>query len=88
MEGNTNYPFFLKQTREYNKTALLNACIDMVKMFENKGFKISIDDFGNGYWLDFCIVTSWSGKVEKCKSFTKRRNHLYDTDNGIWEEEE
>lgn len=82
--GSTSYSIYLKQTRAFAKELLLEKCIELVKDFEDNGFKVSIDDSGNGYYIDFIITFSWDGIVHKkgsCSLYS--REHLYDTDKGI-----
>ena len=82
--GSTSYSIYLKQTRDFAKELLLEKCIELVKDFEDNGYKVSIDDSGNGYYINFIITFSWDGVIRKkynrhfgaCK-------HLYDTENGI-----
>ena len=78
--GSTYYSIYLKQTRSFAKELLLNECIKLVKTFEDNGYKVSIDDNGNGYYINFIITFSWDDNV-RCREYHKR--HLYDTDNGI-----
>jgi predicted hydrocarbon binding protein len=83
-QGSTYYNIYLKKGRAFIKEALLDECIKMVKEFEEKGYKISIDDSGNGYYIDFIITTSWDGVVKKHSSYKSLSTckHLYDTENG------
>lgn len=86
--GSTYYSIYLKQARSFVREVLLEECIKLAKDFEDNGYKVSIDDSGNGYYIDFIMTFSWDGSV-KCKesnSFGTKR-HLYDTDNGIVNEE-
>lgn len=82
--GSTTYAIYLKQTREFAKELLLEKCIELVKDFEENGYKVSIDDSGNGYYISFIITFSWDGFVRKKydKHFGVYK-HLYDTENGI-----
>lgn len=82
--GSTTYAIYLKQTREFAKELLLEKCIELVKDFEENGYKVSIDDSGNGYYIDFIITFSWDGLIRKKhdKHFGVYK-HLYDTENGI-----
>lgn len=82
--GSTTYAIYLKQTRKFAKELLLEKCIELVKDFEDSGYKVSIDDSGNGYYINFIITFSWDGVVRKKndKHFDIY-THLYDTENGI-----
>lgn len=83
-KGSTYYSIYLKQTLGFAKELLLKECIKLVKDFEENGYKISIDDSGNGYYINFIITFSWDGIVHKkgsCSLYS--REHLYDTDKGI-----
>lgn len=82
--GATYYSIYLKQERAFVKDLLLEECIKLAKDFEDNGYKVSIDDSGNGYYIDFIMTFSWDGNV-KCKesnSFGIKR-HLYDTERGV-----
>lgn len=82
--GSTYYSIYLKQTRDFAKKLLLEKCIELVKDFENNGFKVSIDNSGNGYYINFIITFSWDGIIRK--KYDKHfgtYEHLYDTENGI-----
>lgn len=86
--GSTYYSIYLKQALSFVREVLLEECIKLAKEFEDNGYKVSIDDSGNGYYIDFIMTFSWDGNV-KCKesnSFGMKR-HLYDTDNGVVNEE-
>lgn len=82
--GSTTYAIYLKQTREFAKELLLEKCIELAKDFEDNGYKVSIDDSGNGYYINFIITFSWDGTIRK--KYDKHfgaYNHLYDTEGGI-----
>lgn len=82
--GSTSYSIYLKQTREFAKELLLEKCIELAKDFEDNGYKVSIDDSGNGYYIDFIITFSWDGLLHK--KYDKHfgvYDHLYDTENGV-----
>ena len=82
--GATNYSIYLKKERAFVKDLLLEECIKLAKEFEENGYKISIDDIGNGYYIDFIMTVSWNGNVKTREKATFHNNrHLYDTDNGV-----
>ena len=83
-KGATYYSIYLKKGLSYTKDLLLEECIKLAKEFENNGYKVSIEDSGNGYYVDFIIRFSWNDKVVKFdgKSFS-HNELLYTTDNGI-----
>lgn len=86
--GSTYYSIYLKQARSFVREVLLEECIKLAKDFEDNGYKVSIDDSGNGYYIDFIMTFSWDGNVKRkeSNSFGTKR-HLYDTDNGVINEE-
>lgn len=98
--GATYYSIYLRQERAFVKDLLLEECIKLTKEFEDNGYKISIDDSGNGYYINFIMTVSWDGSVKTRETTTFHNNrHLYDTDKGIikvgylkdedeWDEEE
>ena len=87
-EGGTYYSIYLKQTYGFVKELLLKKCIELVKEFEENDYKISIDDSGNGYYVNFIITFSWNGAVQGRSRKTFGGNqHLYDTDNGVINED-
>ena len=82
--GSTYYSIYLKQARSFVREVLLEECIKLAKEFEDNGYKVSIDDSGNGYYINLIMTFSWDGNV-KCKesnSFGMKR-HLYDTERGV-----
>lgn len=82
--GSTYYSIYLKQTLNFAKELLLEKCIELAKDFEDNGYKVSIDDSGNGFYINFIITFSWDGVIRK--KYDKHfgtYEHLYDTDNGI-----
>lgn len=78
-KGSTYYPIYLKQEHSFVKDLLLEECIKLSREFEEYGYKVSIDDYGNGYYVNFIITVSWDGKV---KAHETGDGHLYDTDIG------
>lgn len=83
-KGSTYYTIYLKKGFSFTKDLLLNECIKMVKDFEDAGYKITIEDSGNGYYVDFEITISWDGKSKKGKNYLlSKPTFLYDTDFGI-----
>ena len=83
-KGATYYSIYLKKGLFYIKDLLLEECIKIAKEFENNGYKVSIEDSGNGYYVDFIMRFSWNDKVVKFdgKSFGHNKL-LYTTDNEI-----
>ena len=82
--GSTYYSIYLEQTRNFVKELLLEKCIELIKEFEDNGFKVSIDDSGNGCYIHFIITFSWDEIIRK--KYDKHFGafgHLYDTENGI-----
>lgn len=86
-KGSTYYSIYLHQTLGFAKELLLNKCIELIKEFENNGYQISIDDSGNGYYINFIITFSWDGNIHKHKDkHFDIYEHLYDTERGIIQE--
>ena len=83
-KGATYYSMYLKKGLSYTKDLLLEECIKIVKEFENNGYKVSIEDNGNGYYVDFIMHFSWNDKVVELNSRSfGHKELLYTTDNGI-----
>lgn len=83
-KGATYYSIHLKKECAFVKDLLLEECIKLSKEFEENGYKVSIDDSGNGYYIDFIMTVSWNGKVKtREKTAFHKNQHLYDTDNGV-----
>ena len=83
-KGATYYSIYLKKGLSYTKDLLLEECIKLAKEFENNGYKVSIEDSGNGYYVDFIMRFSWNDKVVKFDGKSFGHNELlYTTDNGI-----
>ena len=83
-KGATYYSIYLKKGLSYTKDLLLKECIKIAKEFENNGYKVSIEDNGNGYYVDFIMRFSWNDKVVKFDGKSFGHNELlYTTDNGI-----
>ena len=86
-KGATYYTIRLEQGLSYVKDLLLEECLKIAKEFENNGYKVSIDDYGNGYYINFRMTFSWNGKV--CPLSSKLQCYcLYNTDKGIIKEHE
>ena len=83
-EGATCYSIYLNKGLSFIKDLLLEECIKIAKEFEDNGYKVSIEDNGNGYYVDFIMRFSWNDKVVKFdgKSFS-HNELLYTTDNEI-----
>ena len=83
-KGETYYSIYLKKGLFYTKDLLLEECIKIAKEFENNGYKVSIEDSGNGYYVDFIMRFSWSDKVVEFDSRNfDYKELLYTTDSGI-----
>ena len=82
--GATYYSIYLNRGLSFIKDLLLEECIKIAKEFENNGYKVSIEDNGNGYYVDFIMRFSWNDKVVKFdgRNFDYKEL-LYTTDNGI-----
>lgn len=92
--GADRYTIYLKKGRSFVKDLLLDACVELAKEFEDKNYKVMIKDDGNGYYVDFIMIFSWSGKgfslvKERAKILYTTDNGFfkYTTDNGIFKEE-
>ena len=83
-KGATYYSIYLNKGLSFIKDLLLEECIKIAKEFEDNGYKVSIEDNGNGYYVDFIMRFSWNDKVVKFdgKSFS-HNELLYTTDNEI-----
>ena len=80
--GSTYYSIYLNQTRAFAKELLLEKCIELAEEFEENGYMVSIDDSGNGYYINFIITFSWDGIVhKKYDKHFDASEHLYDTKN-------
>ncbi|MCM1232307.1 MAG: hypothetical protein NC489_19465 [Ruminococcus flavefaciens] len=83
-KGNTWYSIYLKETYKYTEDLLFKECIKLVKEFENKRYKVSIDNAGNDIKINYILTFSWDGNVVAREGIRLGKNyHLYDTDNGI-----
>lgn len=83
-KGATYYSIYLKKGLSYTKNLLLEECIKLVKEFENNGYKVSIEDSGNGYYANFVMRFSWDDKIVKFNDRSFGHNELlYITDNGV-----
>lgn len=76
-KGATYYSIYLNETHAFVKDLLLEECIKLSHEFEENGYKVSIDDSGNGYYVNFILTVSWDGKVKARETGDR---HLYDTD--------
>ena len=83
-KGATSYTIYLKKGLLVIKSLLLKECIKLVKEFENNGYKVSIEDNGDGsYYINFIMRFSWNGEF---KNNTKSFGHteiLYTTNNVV-----
>lgn len=83
-KGATYYSIYLKKGLSYTKDLLLEECIKIAKEFENNGYKVSIEDSGNGYYANFVMRFSWDDKIVKFNDRSFGHNELlYTTDNGV-----
>ena len=83
-KGATYYSIYLKEGLSYTKDLLLEECIKLAKEFENNGYKVSIEDSGNGYYVNFVMRFSWNDKIVKFNDRSFGHNELlYITDNGV-----
>ena len=83
-KGATYYSIYLKKGLFYTKDLLLEECIKIAKEFENNGYKVSIEDSGNGYYANFVMRFSWDDKIVKFNDRSFGHNELlYTTDNGV-----
>ena len=83
-KGATYYSIYLKKGLSFIKDLLLEECIKIAKEFEDNGYKVSIEDNGNGYYVDFIMRFSWNDKVVEFDGKSFGHNELlYTTDNGI-----
>lgn len=78
LKGATYYEIYLKHGIFFVKDKLLEECIKLAKEFEDNGYKVSIEDDGNGYYVNFIMRFTWHGEVVRCRDV----EILYDTDNG------
>ena len=83
-KGATYYSCYLKKGLSFIGDLLLEECIKLAKEFESKGYKVSIEDNGNGYYVDYIMRFSWNGKLVKFDGGSFGHNKLlYTTDNGM-----
>ena len=83
-KGATYYSIYLKRGLSFTKTLLLGECIKLVKEFEDNGYKISIEDTGNGYYVDFAMRFSWNDRLVEFNDRSFGYNELlYTTDDGL-----
>lgn len=83
-KGATDYSIYLKRGLSFTKALLLEECIKIAKEFEDNGYKVSIEDSGNGYYVEFIMRFSWNNKVVKFNGESFGHNKLlYTTDNGL-----
>lgn len=82
MKGSTYYVIHLNKVRSFVEEMLKERCIELAHKFEANGYKVAIDDTGNGYWLNYNITLSWSGSVRHYDGYIHRPDFVYDTDQG------
>lgn len=78
-KGSTYYTINLKKSINFIKEELLKECMNLAKIFEDSGYLVSIDDDGNGYYIDFMISLSWNGELYIPRGYISKLNHLYET---------
>ena len=80
-KGATYYSIYLKKGLYFVKDLLLEECIKVAKEFEDNGYKVSIEDSGNGYYANFVMRLSWDDKIVKFNDRSFGHNELlYVTD--------
>lgn len=83
-KGATYYSIYLKKGLYFVKDLLLEECIKVAKEFEEKGYKVYIEDSGNGYYANFVMRFSWDDKIVKFNDRSFGHNELlYITDDGV-----
>ena len=83
-KGATYYSIYLKKGLSFTKDLLLEECIKLVKEFEDNGYKVSIEDSGNGYYADFIMRFSWNDRLIEFNGRSFGHNKLlYTTDDGL-----
>ena len=83
-KGATYYSIYLNKGLSFIKDLLLEECIKIAKEFEDNGYKVSIEDNGNGYYVDFIMRFSWNDKVVEFDGRSFGHNELlYTTDKEI-----
>jgi len=84
-KGDTCYSIYLKGTYKYVEDLLFEKCLKLIKDFEDKGYKVSIDDCGDNKCISYVLTFSWDGNLvtRKGRGHYDVNYHLYDTDNGI-----
>lgn len=80
-KGSTYYVMYLNKGTRFIKAALFAEVLKLVREFEKEGYKVSIEDDGNEYFVEYIITFSWNGLVLDCSGRSlDNRTHLYDTD--------
>ena len=82
-EGATCYSIYLNKGLSFIKDLLLEECIKIAKEFEDNGYKVSIENNGNGCYVYFIMWFSWNDKVVEFDGRSGHKKLLYTTDNGI-----
>lgn len=83
-KGATYYSIYLKRGLCFIKDLLLAECVALVKEFEDNGYKVTIEDDGNDYYLDLIITFSWNEReVDCCGDAIGGNKLLYKTSCGI-----
>lgn len=79
--GATSYTIYLKQGYIHIKDELLKQCIELVKEFEENGYKVMITNGLSSYYVNFSITFSWSGKLKP------KAVHTFDPDEILYSTE-
>lgn len=83
-KGATYYSIYLKKGLSFTKDLLLEECIKLAKEFEENGYKVSIEDIGNGYYVSLVMRFSWSDRIVWFDGGSFGHNKLlYTTDDGL-----
>jgi len=61
-EGEFDYVHHCGNIRSSYQDELLSECIEMIKPFEQHGFKVCITDEGNDYLSDIYIYLTWNNE--------------------------
>lgn len=84
-KGATYYTFRFKNGNEFVKEKLVSKCLELAKFFEENGYKISIDNGGNGVIISLYFTVSWNNKIKIISNrFGISKNiHVYDSESGV-----
>ena len=82
-KGATYYSIYLKRGYAFVKDLLLQECIKLVKEFENNNYKVTIEDDGNDYYVNFILTFSWNSYPAPINESFGHAELLYVTDRNI-----